>query len=56
MKLFIGVVVVLFVIDVIGKAIMIYKKDYIRTPEAMIFDMFLLLIFIVWGSYLIGNI
>lgn len=55
MIIFIWVVVVLFVIEVFGKSIMLAKHDYQRKEGAMIADILITLVLIVWAAWLLGN-
>ena len=55
MTIFIWVIAILFVTDVIGKAVMISKQEYTRTANSMILNITITLCLLVWAVWLLGN-
>lgn len=55
MKAFIWTIVILLVLEAIGKISLIVKQDFMRNPVAMAIDVFVSICFIGWGSFLLGG-
>ena len=55
MTTFIWTVVVLFSIEVFGKAIILSMHNYERKPKAMLGDIVISLGMLVWAAWLLGN-
>jgi hypothetical protein len=54
MKAFVTTMLVLLVIEAIGKAYQLHSRRYVRDPRAMVNDIALGIVFAVWAAWLIG--
>ena len=55
MKAFVWTMVVLFAIEIVGKASMIQSGNLIRKPSHMVIDIAISLCLVVWAAWLLGN-
>jgi hypothetical protein len=54
MKYFVTTMLVIFVIETIGKAVVLHTKDFVRNPRAIVADLALGVLFAVWAAWLLG--
>lgn len=57
MNVFLWVILTLFILDVLGKILMLKDRDFMRNPTCMVLDIWILLFLIIWTVALLvkGN-
>jgi hypothetical protein len=55
MKVFIWTVIIIWSLEITGKAIALLKRDFERKPWAMVADIPLGVALIIWAAWLLGN-
>lgn len=55
MKVFIGTIVVMLAVEIIGKAAMLQSRNLTRKPNHMLIDIAIAVGLIVWAAWLLGN-
>lgn len=55
MRTFIWTMLILMVLESIGKAIFIANRNYVRKPGEMVMDIAFTLCLIVWAALLLGD-
>ena len=55
MRAFVWTMLVVLAIDVIGKACMLWQRDFTRNPSHMVSDILFCFGFALWAAYLLGT-
>lgn len=55
MRYFVWTVLVLYVAEAIGNAVLLKRGDFTRNPGDRVFDIAITFVLVVWGAYVLGS-